>query len=182
MRSAIVWIIVLALFPVARQGWSQEVKIRPGLWEHTFTVKTQSGEMEEAMRQMQEKMAAMPSDQRKMMEQMMAAQGVAVGPRGNTVKVCITKEDAELDYVPQKEKCRQKVVERTSNTLRIRFDCPGDPPTSGESEITLLGPNAYTGRTTIDTRVDGKPERMEMSQAGKWLSEDCGNVKPYRRP
>ena len=103
-------------------------------------------------------------------------------PRENTVKVCITKEDAELDYVPQKEKCRQKVVERTSNTLKIRFDCPGDPPTSGESEITLLGPKAYTGRTTIDTRVDGKPERMEMSQTGKWLSEDCGNVKPYRRP
>ena len=182
MKIAIVSIIVVALLPLARQGWSQEVKIRPGLWEHTFTINTQSGEMEEARRQMQEQLAALPSDQRKMMEQMMAAQGMAVGPRENAVKVCITKEDAERYYLPQKEKCRQKVVERTGNSLRIRFECPGDPPTSGESEITLLGPDAYQGRTTIDTRVNGKPERIEMNQAGKWLAEDCGDVKPYRRP
>jgi len=184
MRSAIfsIVVVVVAHLALAQQGWTQEVNIRPGLWEHTFTVKSQSGEMEETMRQMQQKMAAMPSEQRKMMEQMMAAQGVEIGPRETTVKVCITEEDSRRDYVPQKEKCRQKVVERTSNTIRIEFDCPGDPPTSGESEITLLGPNAYTGKTTINTMVDGRPERMDMTQAGKWLSEDCGNIKPRRRP
>lgn len=176
-----VLIAVLALF-IAPQGWSADLKLRPGLWEHTFTMKTQSGEMEQAMSQMQKELASMPPEQRKMVEQMMAAQGVGIGPKGNTIKVCITKEDAERDYVPQKDgDCRQQVVKRTGNTMKFKFDCSGDPPSSGESEVTFLNPKAYTGKTTVNTKVDGKPERMDMTQAGKWLSDDCGNVKPPLR-
>lgn len=52
---------------------------------------------------------------------------------------------------------------------------------SGEGEVVLLNPKAYTGKATINTEVEGKPERMDISQAGKWLSDDCGNIKPSRR-
>ena len=182
MKPVILLIAVLALFPFARQGWSQDMKIRPGLWEHTFTMKSQSGEMESAMRQMQKELAGLPPEQRKMMEQMMAAQGVGIGPTGTTAKVCITEEDAARDFVPQNDdNCRQQVVKRTGNTIKIKFDCSGDPPSSGEGEVVLLNPKAYTGKATINTEVEGKPERMDISQAGKWLSDDCGNIKPSPR-
>lgn len=153
-----------------------------GLWEHTFTMKTQSGEMEQAMSQMQSQLANMPPQQRKMIEQMMAAQGVEIDPNGTTVKVCITKEDAARDYVPQSDgDCRQEVTQRTGNTIKFKFDCAGDPPSSGEGEVILLNQEVYTGKATINTKVEGKPERMGMTQTGKWLSDDCGNVKPTRR-
>ena len=72
-------------------------KMRPGLWEHGFSMASQSGELEAAMKQMQQQMASLPPDQRKMMQDMMAKQGVGIGPGGNTVKLCLSKEDAERD-------------------------------------------------------------------------------------
>jgi hypothetical protein len=49
------------------------------------------------------------------------------------------------------------------------------------AQTFLLNPKVYTGKATINTEVEGKPERMDISQAGKWLSDDCGNIKPSRR-
>lgn len=182
MKAGILLIAVLALFSMDRQGWAEDLKIRPGLWEHTFTMKTQSGEMEQAMSQMQSQLANMAPEQRKMIEQMMAAQGVGIGPKGTTVKVCITEEDAARDFVPQSDDdCRQEVIERTGNTIRLKFDCAGDPPSSGEGEVTFLNQEVYTGKATINTKVEGRPERMDMTQTGKWLSDDCGNIKPTLR-
>ena len=43
------------------------------------------------------------------------------------------------------------------------------------------GPTAYTSKSVVNTRVEGKPERMTMDQAGKWLAADCGAVKPIKR-
>ncbi|MDT8441191.1 MAG: DUF3617 domain-containing protein [Desulfuromonadales bacterium] len=175
-------IAVFVIFPLAGQGWAENVKIRPGLWEHSFTIKSRSGEMESAMAQMQEQLASMPPAQRQMMEQMMAAQGVGVGSMGTSVKVCVTREMSEHDYVPQKDgDCKHQVIKRTGNTMKFRFDCAGDPPSSGEGEITMSNSKTYSGKTTVNTRVDGKPERMEMTQTGKWLSDDCGSIKPPRR-
>lgn len=182
MKKEIALIAVLALVPLAGQGWAENMKMRPGLWEHTFSMKTQSGEMENAMAQMQKELAGMPPEQRKMMEQIMAAQGVGIGPKGTSVKLCVTREMSERDYVPQKDgDCKQQVIKRTDNMMRFRFDCAGDPPSSGEGEITMSNSKTYSGKTTLNTTVDGKPERMEMTQDGTWLSDDCGNVKPPRR-
>ena len=182
MKAGILLVLLLALFAVGSQGWAADLKIRPGLWEHTFTMKTQSGEMEQAMSQMQSELANMPPEQRKMMEQMMAAQGVGIGPQGTTVKLCISKEDAARDYVPLNDgDCRQEVIRRTGNTIRFKFNCAGDPPSSGEGEVTFLNQKSYTGKTTINTKVDGKPERMDMTQTGKWLADDCGNIPAVRR-
>ncbi|HET6491761.1 MAG TPA: DUF3617 domain-containing protein [Burkholderiales bacterium] len=158
-----------------------QTKMRPGLWEHSFTMKSQSGQMEKAMSEMQQQLASMPPEQRKKMEQMMAQQGMSMGAGGRSVKMCITKEQAERDELPQQEgRCSQQVVQRTATTMKVQFSCTGNPPTSGESEVTFASPTAYTGKSTVNTTVQGKPERMNMEQSGKWLSADCGSIKPMR--
>ena len=53
---------------------------------------------------------------------------------------------------------------------------------SGEGEMTFAGDKAYTGRSTMTSQVNGKPERMNMEMAGKWLAADCGNIKPRPKP
>lgn len=159
-----------------------QTKMRPGLWEHNFTMKSQSGQMEQAMSEMQKHLASMPPEQRKQMEQMMAQQGMSMGANGRSVRMCITKEQAERDEVPQQDgNCKQQVVQRSANTIKVKFTCTGNPPASGESEVTFAGPTAYTGKSVVDTTVDGKPDRMTMEQRGKWISADCGNIKPMQR-
>lgn len=171
----------LALFAGAFGPASAQQKMRPGLWEHSVSMKSQSGQMEAAMAEMQKSLASMQPEQRKQMEQMMAQQGVSMGPKGQTVKVCITKEQADLDSIPQQEGCTQKVQRVDASTMKVAFSCKGgqgQPPSSGEGTITMQGPTAYTGQFRFKTQTQGKPEQIDMAQAGKWLSESCGAIKP----
>lgn len=155
-------------------------KMTPGLWEHTMSMKSESGKMEAAQKQMQQTMASLPPDQRKMMQDMMAAQGVGIGDKGHSVKICLTKEEAELDQLPKAEEGCTQTSKRTGNVWQIAFKCKGPPPSSGEGTATLQGPGAYTGSFNLLTDVDGKPERVQMTSTGKWLSASCGNVKPVK--
>jgi hypothetical protein len=168
----------LALLALCLPGSAQTLKA--GLWEHTVAMKSQSGEMEKALAEMQKQLAAMPPAERKQMEQMMGAQ--SVGPKANTVKVCVTREDSERMFMPQQGgQCTQQAVQRSAGTVKVKFSCSGNPPTSGESEMTLLGDTAYTGKTLVNTTAHGKPEQLTMDQSGKWLGADCGTVKPLPR-
>ena len=101
-HPAIALTTALLLTGVLAPAQAQVQKMRPGLWEHSVAMKSQSGEMEAAMAQMQKSMASMTPAQRKQMEQMLAQQGVAMGPGGSTttVKVCISPEQADLDRIP----------------------------------------------------------------------------------
>ena len=161
---------------------AQAQKMRPGLWEHSVTMKSQSGQMEAAMAEMQKSLASMPPEQRKQMEQMMSQQGVGMGPKGQTVKICVTQEYADRDTIPQQQPgCTQKVERINANTMKVAFSCKGgqgQPPSSGEGTVSMQGPTAYTGQFKVKTENAGKPEQIDMAQSGKWLSDNCGAIKP----
>jgi hypothetical protein len=166
--------LILAAAPLLVTGLSVSAQsMKPGLWEHSFTMKSQSGKMEQGMVELQKQIAAMPPEKRKQMEQMMAQSGVAMGAKVNVVKVCVTPEDAaRMDMPKFNDQCKQEVV---------KFTCTGQPPTSGEGEVTFSSPTAYTSKSIVNTSVEGKPERMTMDQSGKWLAADCGAIKPIKR-
>lgn len=167
--------LTLPLVLLAPPLQAQDFKILPGLWEHSYSMKTESGLVEGAMSQL----ANLAPEQRAMMEQMMTAQGISLGPKGNTIRVCISKEDAERGEVPQMDSdCTQKILHRSANTIKVGFSCASDPPTRGEGEITFISPKAYTGKAVVQTIVQGVTEQMNIEQKGKWLSADCGDVKP----
>jgi hypothetical protein len=174
---------LIALATLASPAFAQPGKLQPGLWEQAMTMKSASGQMESQMAQMQKELANMPPEQRKMVEDMMAKQGMAMGSsaggRNTTIKMCISPEQAERAELPQQEgNCKQEMVERSGSTVRYRFSCSGNPPTSGEGEYTLASPTNYSGRATVVTQVQGKPEKIEMTQTGRWLAADCGAIKP----
>lgn len=177
MKSALTAAILLGACLTAPLQ-AQTYEMRPGLWEHSFTLKSQSGKLERAMAEMQQQMANLPPEQRKMMERMMAAQGVQLGS-GDSLRVCISKEQAARAMVPQQHgNCRQEILERRGNTIKYRLQCTGDTTASGEGEVTFTSPTAYSGKSTFNTTVQGRDERMTMEQSGKWLSDDCGELKP----
>lgn len=179
MKKPLSMVTLLATLFLGAPLHAQQEEMRPGLWEHSFTIQSQSGEMERALREMQQQLESMPPEQRKMMEQMMTAQGVQMGAGGQSIRVCISKEQAARGMVPQQDgNCRQEIVERRGNTIKFTFQCAGNPPSSGEGEVTFTSPTSYSGKSTFNTTVNGQAERMLMEQSGKWLSYDCGNLKP----
>jgi len=177
--AATLWLMALA----APAG-AQTHKMRPGLWEHSVTMKSQSGQMEAAMAQAQKSLAAMPPAQRQQMEQMLAQRGIGLGAQGQSVRVCISPEQAELDRLPSQDGCTQEVRRTGPDTLAMKFSCTapkGQAPTSGEGTLTFSGPTAYHGQFKMNTaNAQGKPEQIDMAQTGRWLAADCGAIKSLR--
>lgn len=157
-----------------------KLDVKPGLWEHSFTIKSESGQIEAAMAEMQRQLEQMPPAQRQMMEQMMASQGMSLRPGGSSVRACLTAEDIARGELPQQEGCQQQILEQGRDRLRVRFSCAGNPPTSGEGEVVFHNPTHYAGKAVLETAIEGRPERMTVEQVGKWISADCGAIKPLK--
>lgn len=164
-------------------------KITPGLWEQQMTMKGDA-EMDAQMARMKEEMARMPPEQRKMMDDMLKQRGMSVAPGGGggsqvTARICITPEMAARDEVPQSDaNCRTTSQQRSGKTLRFKFACTGERASSGEGEYTFVSDKRTLGRVIVNSagKGGGAPQRVEMEHNGKWLSADCGDVKPYAAP
>lgn len=178
-RAALGALLLIAALPALAQS------SKPGLWE----IKQKMGgsaEMDQAMAQMQQQMASMPPAQRKQMEDMLAKQGMSMGAGaggGISMKVCMTKEMAERNEMPQAQQgdCKSTASPRVGNTQKVSFTCT-QPPSSGEGQITFTSNEAYTMKMVTTTTVKGKPEKMTLDGSAKWLSADCGAVKPMGPP
>lgn len=148
--------------------------IEPGLWQHNFSIKTESGELERAMQQMEQTLANIPAAQRDMMKKMMASQGVSFDFKNSSIQVCLTQQDIERGKLPQQDGCKQNVKQIGDNSYSFTFSCDTKPPSNGSGVMTFDGRKAYTGNANFTTQINGKAEQMTMQQSGKWLKADCG--------
>jgi hypothetical protein len=177
--------LTVSAFLVCASTGASAQTMKPGLWEITMNMHSQSGQMEQNMARAQQQMAAMPPEQRKMMEEMMAQRGVklgSAGPQGMSPKVCLTKEQIERNQMPTQQRgdC-QSSNSRSGNTVNVKFTC-SSPPSTGEGQITITSPDSYSMKMVVNTTMQGRPERMDMDGSGKWLGADCGSVKPMQMP
>ena len=175
-------LLAVGLLAAATLPAAQAQKVAPGLWEAQTSMKTASGQLEAQMKQMQQQMAQLPPEQRKMMQDMMARQGLGMDPgKGlQTVRYCLSKEQAERGDVPAdpEGRCKHEKMERSGSTMRFSFVCT-NPPSRGSGEVTLQGDKAYTSRMTVEgSGPGGKADRMEMTQQARWVAADCGTLKP----
>ena len=115
-------LLASAALAFASGAYAQTTK--PGLWEITNKMQSSSGEMEKAMANMEKQMASMPPEQRKQMQDMMAKQGMSMGSAsggGMSMKVCITKEMAERNELPQQQQgdCKTTRSPVSGNTMKF---------------------------------------------------------------
>jgi hypothetical protein len=175
--------VVLAALLLAGAGTGVAAQsLKPGLWEINNRMKN-NPQMDQAMAQMQQQLAAMPPEQRKQMEAMMAQRGVRMAPNaagGMTVQMCMTPEMAQHNDVPMQDGCKLTRQQRSGKTMKVAFTCTR-PPSSGEGEFTFGSPEAYSSRMTMRTTAQGRSETTEMESSGRWLAADCGNIKPAKR-
>jgi len=167
------WLALLALSAVAANSFAQPV-LKPGLWEHKFEVTSQSGRVEAALAQAKQMLAALPPEQRQMIERQMAASGLSIDLENYTAKVCVTEEQAALNQFPEpSDNCTQSITEQSGNLFKIEFSCAGNPPITGEGEMRVINDKQYQGTMTIHTSVAGEDDKMQASQSGTWLATDC---------
>lgn len=155
--------------------------MKAGLWEYKGKISSASGELEAAMAEARAAMASMPPEQRRMMEQMMAAQGMemSVGADNTQVmRMCVTEKEAENFDIQSDPECQQDIVERSGNRIKIRFACGGESQSKGEADITFSDGSSFKGTVTVHTVEDGERETMTLQQEGRWLGTDCGTLKP----
>lgn len=171
-----------ALLLVAATAFAQST--RPGLWEIQQRIGG-NPQIDQAMAEMQKQMAGMSPAQRKQMEAMMGQQGITMpGPAaggGMSLKVCITPEMAARQDMPSQNEgdCTSTTTSRSASTLKVRIVCK-NPPSTGEGTYTFKGDTAYTMKMVMSTTRQGRPETMTLDGQGRWLSSDCGSVKPLR--
>lgn len=180
MKATVVAALLLGS-TLALPSFAQNMK--PGLWEITSKVDGNNGQLGAAMADMQKQMASMAPDQRKMMEQMMAKHGVQMGGGNGAMrmKMCLTPEMARKNelMIQQQGDCTHSRSPAVGGKMKFTFSCK-NPRASGEGEVAFSGDTSYQMKMNM---VSGpKNEAMTMDGSGKWLSADCGNVKPFSMP
>jgi hypothetical protein len=174
--------LLAALAAFVAFGAHAQTQLKPGLWEQVGTIKSQSGQIEKAMAEAQAQIAKLPPEQRRQIEQMMAERGVGIGNGATTVRLCLTAADVAQGNIPvQSGDCTQKVLNRDGNVTKVSFTCQTEPPVSGEGEVRVISPTSNLMTATVLTQVNGQPEKLDTTQKGTWLGDDCGSIKPLAR-
>ena len=157
--------------------------ITPGLWEAKVTQQVVDGQDVHAkMLAAQEQMALMiknmPPAQRQQMEKTMAARLGA----GGATQICISPAMAAMDkpLPPKDMQCDSLKTQRTGNSLDYEMSCK-----TATHGVKGKGKNSFTAasmKTQIDMEIQdnktGFQQRIQSASEMRFISKDCGAVKP----
>ena len=98
-------------------------------------------------------------------------------------KVCITPEMAAKDEPPkpmrEKDGCEMKNYTRSGGAITADMVCNGEMKGDGKLKVSYDSNASYSG--TMDftgSAPHSGPVEMHNAFSGKWISENCGSVKP----
>jgi Protein of unknown function (DUF3617) len=175
-------IIVVACTAFCAVAQAQSVT-KPGLWEISNKMSSPTNpQLAQQMEAAQKAMAAMPPEQRKQMEEMMAQKGLGIrfGDNGAMLlKMCITPEMAKANRPPvqQQANCTYQ-FSQSGSTHNISYQCT-NPSGDGQGQLVFADAENYTGKMRINTTTkDGKKETIDALTQGKFLGANCGEIKP----
>lgn len=148
-------------------------KMKPGLWE--MTVKS------DMLKSMQSIPPAQLEELKKRGIKMPDMQDGAIKQ-----KICVTKEMSEQNgKAPMQNSpggCQQKSNKRQGNTHIMEMACD-NPNLKGTGTVKAT----YTEKSlesTFDFKgiANRRPSIQHVETTGKWISADCGDIKPIKAP
>ncbi len=181
MKSSTAYLALLLGYAVTLPAPAQNMKA--GLWEVASKTQTGDGMLEQAMAEMKRQMDAMPPEQRTLVQNMMAKQGVSVDASGTglSTKVCVSKEMAEQNQPPIQVKgdCKATQSKSSPTAIAVQFSCT-NPAMQGEGSVSFTGDSSFLMSMKFTTTIAGKQQTMSTESRAKWLASDCGNVQPVQ--
>lgn len=165
---------------------STPLPIKPGLWEMQVSMTNKMALPPDV----EAKIAAMPAAQQAQMRSMMGGMGGGGGqPTTTTRKDCIapqTSMDSLLNQAQQNPNMKCSFNNRVQTASGASFDISCSGPTGSAtghiqyqmaddehvSSTTHMTVTATASGHTMNTTIDG-------SSTGKFVSADCGDVKPF---
>jgi hypothetical protein len=168
-NSTILMFCLLFAFSMA----SAAAPMKPGLWEMTMG---------------SEEIRNMPKPSREEMEQMeqVRRMGIPVPQLKDgamVLRACVTEEMAGSDEPLQmnmgQDGCQMKNFIKTGNSYSADIVCNG-PQRRGQGKVkgTYFGSDRFVSTYDFKGTAGGHPINEHAEQSGKWLSADCGDIKP----
>jgi hypothetical protein len=168
---------VVALL-AARAADNTPLNVKPGLWE--ITSEGRNSGTPPIPPQM---MAQMSPEQRAQMEahlkDMMAKQA-----QRHVTQRCVTQQEIDKGFDKlnsmTKGKCTQTITASTPTRREGRLQCTGTTTGSGVYRFEAPNPESFSGTWdwNMTTGDSGSGMKLKNTMQGKWLSADCGSVKP----
>ena|SRR5579883_860940 len=153
------------------------IDVKPGLWETTMKTEMNGATMQ--MPQIpEETLNRMPPEQRARVEAMMKGRG-SLG--NNTTRSCITKDMIAQGLAYQKDKsCTYKLANSSASKQEIHVECTRGPnQTNGDLVLDRVDSEHVKGNMVMKVSNDGRGAmNMKMAFESKFISSDCGSVKP----
>lgn len=166
--------LLLSLLSIVSTASATENHIRPGLWEVTTT------SMLLAL------VPQIPPEQMQELTNLAKRYGVDMPQIQNgaaTSKVCITQQMAD-EEVPsyfhvQESGCSIKNAIRVENSYKMDLVCTHSQlKGNGRAEGTFTTPERFSGWTVFNGTVQDNPVKEQADTSGRWISANCGTVKP----
>lgn len=125
---------------------------------------------------MSERMKNMSPEKRAQFEAMMKQHGVATGGAGS--QVCYTRESLEHSpWADVQTDCKPTFTSRTSSAWKWHTSCP-KVGLESDGEAIFTNSENYTVKVASVSKFSGKARNSTTTMTGKWVSADCGDVKP----
>jgi hypothetical protein len=156
---------------------------KPGLWEVSVSTEMPGmppmPPMGSVPKLPDDVLAKMPPEQRARVEAMMKNRSAGGAPQMSN-KICLTKESLQAGALGQRDKsCTSKVVSSTSTKQAIHVECSQEQVKStGDMTVELVDPGHIKGAMAMKSTINGQSHDIKMSFDNKWVSADCGDVKP----
>jgi hypothetical protein len=160
------------------------LNMQPGLYEMK-TVKIiqdgvdQTSQMSDAMAKMQEKLAAMPPEQRAQVEAMMQQHGMKMDAGNNSFQMCMTQAQIDKHSLPvSKDNHCEPTYTQSGSTFTFTYNCPlGNGTSSGKGTATRSGDSiSIVSDGTITGSGGTHVTHTELQM--NYLGSSCGAVKP----
>ena len=153
-------------------GSGQVAPIKPGLWQIQMKRETNGQKSPDAS----ERLRNVPPEIRAQVEASLKQRGIE--GNGNTVKVCQTRAMLEQSkFVNPVPDCKTTYSIRTNSLWKAHTSCTQNHLES-DSEITFSSSESYITKVNTTLQSEGQISTTLMTQTAKWLSADCGDIKP----
>lgn len=184
--SSAVALLILAASSGAR---AQSSPVKPGLWE----TQVSSTSVMQLPPEVEARIAAIPAAQQAQMRAMMpGGMGGSATPVVTTRQVCIAPQttiDSMMNRAQQSPGMSCSISNKSQTASGVSFDiaCTGATGSAkGHTDVRLADDDHATSTSHITVTASSQGHTMnstvDTTTSAKFVSADCGDVKPYTAP